>query len=184
MNDVQPPFGILRTNTLEVGVIKRALFSEDLRYRYRLDRDLDSLNVDRDRRIVFVMLNPSTADENDNDPTVERCERRARRLGYGGFSVVNLFAYRSTDPQELKRVEHPIGPENDAVILATCRTADTVVVAWGNTHAKLGLGTRSLHVIALLQSASIPLFCLGTNSDNSPKHPLYLRNDQPLVRFA
>ena len=90
---------------------------------------------------VFLMLNPSTADAIDNDPTVERCLRRALKMGFGGLMVCNTFAYRSTDPEKLYEVEDPVGPENDQIILARARSAGMVICGWG-THGALhgGMG--------------------------------------------
>ena len=68
------------------------------------------------KRVHFIMLNPSTATESQNDPTVERCERRARSLGYGAFSVTNIFAWRETDPRKMEKVSDPVGPKNDSII--------------------------------------------------------------------
>ena len=90
-----------------------AVYSACERYRYVLTRTWDAAG----RRALFVMLNPSTATEMQNDPTVERCERRARALGFGAFRVVNIFAFRATDPRVMRMQSDPIGPANDAHIL-------------------------------------------------------------------
>lgn len=129
--------------------------------------------------LIFVMLNPSIANEDQNDPTVERCERRARRLGFGGVVVYNVFAFVSTDPDALKLTLDPVGPMNNIHLdnmhaLYPCRV---VVCAWGK-HA----GKRGQDVAALLSKHSA-LHCLKLNKDGSPQHPLYLRNDAPLIPF-
>lgn len=121
--------------------------------------------------LLFLMLNPSTADETSNDPTVERCERRARALGFGGLRVANLFALRSTDPRALRHHPDPVGPENDRHILAAARKAAQVVCAWG-IHGRLG--NRSQAVTRLLLAAGIPLHILSLTRDSEPSHPLYL----------
>jgi hypothetical protein len=141
-----------------------AVFSADRLYRYLLLRRWAPGGI-----VAFLMLNPSTADEYFNDPTVERCERRARALGAGAIVVANLFAFRSTDPAGLKQADDPIGPENGAAILEACRGADRVVCAWG-THG----GGRGLVVLEALRRNGIRLECLGVNADGSPKHPLYV----------
>ena len=95
------------------GTSSVAVYSPCERYRYSLQRVWDETSG----LLTFIMLNPSKADEVSNDPTVERCERRARALGYGGFCVVNIFAWRETDPQKLRKARAPIGPANDESIL-------------------------------------------------------------------
>jgi hypothetical protein len=127
------------------------------------------------------MLNPSTADEIDNDPTVARCERRAMDLGYGGLEVVNLFALRSTDPEPLYTHPDPVGPENDKAILDAVTGAGLVVCAWGK-HGKLL--QRAAHVLRLLRNAGVTVHCLKLNQDRTPTHPLYVGYDiQPRVWF-
>jgi hypothetical protein len=139
-------------------------------YRYTLTRVWDRAG----RRAAFVMLNPSTATEVQNDPTVERCERRARALGYGAFRVLNIFAYRATDPREMRAAADPVGPGNDAAIMAALPWADAVVCAWGTHGAYLGRGAA---VAAMLRGAGVPLFHLGLSKAGHPKHPLYIGYD-------
>ncbi len=145
-----------------------ATYSDDERYRYDLIRTWDASGG----RINFVMLNPSTATELANDPTVERCERRARALGYGAFRVTNIFAYRATDPRDMRACPEPVGgPDNDAAIEAAARWADQVVCAWGTHGAHLARGAK---VEALLRATGQPLTTLGLSKDGHPKHPLYI----------
>lgn len=127
------------------------------------------------------MLNPSTADEFENDPTIERCQRRATKLGYGALAVANIFAYRSTDPDALRDLTpaEAIGERNDAAILAVCAEAKTVVLAWGKDGNLYGRGAE---VRALLKQLDV--VCLGTNIDGTPKHPLYVAYTQPFVRMG
>lgn len=115
------------------------------------------------------MLNPSTATELQNDPTVERCERRARALGFGSFRVANIFAWRDTDPRKMRASKDPIGPENDATIIEGCDWADTIVCAWGTHGAHLNRGPI---VAKMLEDQS--LFHLGLSKAGHPKHPLYI----------
>jgi hypothetical protein len=117
------------------------------------------------------MLNPSTATEYQNDPTVERCERRARTLGFGSFTVLNIFAWRATDPREMRAAADPVGPANDAAILGAVPAADRVICAWGTHGAHLGRGPA---VERLLRGAGAPLWHLGLSKDGHPKHPLYI----------
>ena len=119
----------------------------------------------------FVMLNPSTATETQNDPTVERCERRARALGFGSFTVVNIFAWRDTDPRAMRAAADPIGPANDDAILECATVAHQIICAWGAHGAFLGRGAQ---VAALLRHVEKPLYHLGLSKEGHPKHPLYI----------
>ncbi len=144
-----------------------ATYSDDERYRYQLTR----VWAPAAGRVSFVMLNPSTATERQNDPTVERCERRARTLGFGAFRVVNIFAWRATDPRDMRAAADPVGPENDAAIVEAARWADQVICAWGTHGAHLGRGAA---VEALLRETGRPLFHLGLSKAGHPRHPLYI----------
>lgn len=131
-----------------------------------------SINPKNDRSVVFIMLNPSTATETENDPTIRRCIRFARDWGYGHLYVNNIFAMRATRPHNLHTAaENPVGQGNDAIILLTAQTADLVVCAWG-AHGKLY--NRGEQVIKMLQDNDVPLHCLGTTKDGQPRHPLYV----------
>jgi hypothetical protein len=123
------------------------------------------------RMLNFLMLNPSTATERENDPTVERCERRARQGGYGGFIVTNLFALRSTDPAALKLSADPVGEHNDFYIVTAAKHAATVVCAWGNEG---GLLDRADKVVKLLKEQGTALHALQLSQAGVPYHPLYL----------
>lgn len=149
----------------------RAEYSPCEAYRYSLTRVWDPAGG----RVLFVMLNPSTATEVQNDPTVERCERRARALGFGAFRVCNIFAYRATDPRVMRAVADPVGPGNDAAILEGADWAETVVCAWGTHGAHLGRGPA---VERLLRSSGKPLAHLGLSKAGFPKHPLYIGYDR------
>jgi len=146
-----------------------ATYSPCGRYRYRLWRSWDG----PDRTILWIMLNPSTADDlGNNDPTIERCERRSIMWGFNRLEVVNLFGFRTTNPQGLLRQVDPVGPDNDLHILLVADSADLVVCGWG------ALGryrSRSATVRALL--AARPLHCLGRTRSGEPSHPLYLPYD-------
>ncbi len=144
-----------------------AVFSPCKTYRYRLWRTWDATK----KTIVFLMLNPSIADENQNDPTVERCQRRAMAMGFGGLQVVNIFSLVSTDPQGLYTCDDPVGPENNAAILDAVKDAGMVVCAWG-THGEHV--NRAREVVDLLKAIGVSPQCLGQNADGSPKHPLYV----------
>lgn len=152
-----------------------AVYSDDERYRYLLTRTWDPAGA----RALFVMLNPSTATEVQNDPTVERCERRARTLGFGAFRVTNIFAWRATDPKDMRAQPDPVGPENDRAILDSVDWAAgpgaKIVCAWGAHGAHLD---RGRHVEALLRGTGRALYHLGLTKAGAPKHPLYIGYDR------
>ncbi|OPG16961.1 DUF1643 domain-containing protein [Ferroacidibacillus organovorans] len=151
-----------------------AIFDLDHRYRYSLTRCWDS----KGSRMVFLMLNPSTADAHQNDPTITRCMNFSRRWGFGSLEVVNLFAYRSTDPGMLSVVDDPIGPENDAYILNAITRSELVVLAWGTKGV---LRQRDQEVLNLISDHE--LYALEISKYGHPKHPLYLRSEVWPTRF-
>ncbi|MEL6889752.1 MAG: DUF1643 domain-containing protein [Pseudomonadota bacterium] len=157
---------ITRTHT-KGDAPSTAIYSDCERYRYSLTRVWD----DAGRRVNFVMLNPSTATEVQNDPTVERCERRARALEYGSFAVTNIFAWRDTDPRAMRAATDPVGPGNDAAITDRAAWADDLVAAWGTHGAHLDRGAA---VRDLLIRSGKPLLHLGLSKAGHPKHPLYI----------
>ena len=137
-------------------------------YRYKLTRFWDRPDVPG--WVNFVMLNPSTADANLDDPTIRRCVGFAKSWGYGGLVVTNLFAFRATDPAALKTAPDPVGPDNDAMITAVASGAALVVCGWGN-H---GAGGRSAHVLGLICAAGATPYALRLTGLKQPTHPLYL----------
>ena len=160
------------TRTHQKGdAASEAVYSPCERYRYLLTRTWDPAG----RRALFVMLNPSTATEVQNDPTVERCERRARTLGFGAFRVTNIFAWRDTDPRLMRAAADPVGPANDAAIRDGAAWADTIVAAWGTHGAHLDRGAA---VEALLRATGRPVHHLGLTQAGHPKHPLYIGYDR------
>ncbi len=161
---------ITRTHT-KGDAPSTAIYSDCEQYRYSLTRIWNP----EGRKALFVMLNPSTATEVQNDPTVERCERRARALGFGAFQVTNIFAWRDTDPRKMRAAVDPVGPENDAAILKGAQWADQVIAAWGTHGAHRDRGPA---VEALLRDTGQPLFHLGLTKGGHPKHPLYIAYTQ------
>lgn len=139
-------------------------------------------------KCVFIMLNPSIADAHANDPTIKRCIGFARRLGYGGFYVVNLFSRISTDPNEL-RILHsgclnsPLAVHyvDDAFRYAKAKNAH-IICGWGS-HSILKDKLRTLAIAATAEAHDVRLYCLGINKDGNPKHPLYVKGDEPLKRW-
>lgn len=158
----------MQQTTILFPQLSGATYSPCGRYRYSLWRQWDAQKP----VVTFVMLNPSTATELENDPTVERCQRRAMHLGYGGLRVANIFALRSTDPQMLYVTDDPIGPDNDVAILASVQDAGLVIVAWGFHGQHRGRGES---VLAMLREQNVAVYCLGTTKDaGAPRHPLYV----------
>ncbi|MBI1247126.1 DUF1643 domain-containing protein [bacterium] len=152
---------------------KSAHFSRCLNFRYSLSRVWDSSLP----RIAILGLNPSTANEKYDDPTVRRCIGFAQSWGYGSIVLVNLFGLRSTSPLRLKIVDDPIGPQNDYWIQRECKDSDLVVVAWGN-HGRLL--NRDDEVLKRLANP----YCLGTTKVGCPRHPLYLASNTRLREFT
>lgn len=147
-----------------------ATFSADRVHRYELWRCAGG----PEGTVAFIGLNPSTADEVKNDPTVERCLRFASKWGFAHFFILNIFAYRTTYPKELFAADEAIGRENDRHILNVCQQADLVVAAWGVNGSYMQRGTQ---VEAMLRKPGVVLWCLGLTKGGFPRHPLYVRAD-------
>lgn len=155
-------------------VLGSATFSPCRLYRYSLWRCWGPASG---RYVMFVGLNPSTADELLNDPTIRRCIAYARSWGYAGLCMANIFAFRATQPADMKACLDPIGPENDRYLLRLFQLAGVVVAAWGTDGAHLSRGEA---VNALLPK----LHCLKRTKDGHPGHPLYLRKSLTPVLMA
>lgn len=157
-------------------LVKRATISADGLYRYTLSRTWDWNGPVWS--LAFIMLNPSTADAELDDPTIRRCMGFARTFGYGGLVVVNLYAFRATKPADLWRAADPVGPENDEYLAALLadRAAHGVptIAAWG-AHAK---PDRVRQVLDM--PGAERLVCLGHTKHGAPRHPLYLRGDSQM----
>ena len=155
-----------------------ATFSDDRVYRYALCRVWDCDGPP----FVVIGLNPSTADERQDDPTIRRCIGFAKREGFGAYFMLNLFGLRATYPKVMKAHREPIGVGNDAAIarIATLPGA-TVVAAWGTHGAHQN---RDIDVYSALQALGVDVHCFGTTKGGFPKHPLYLPNGAPLVRYT
>jgi hypothetical protein len=146
-------------------------------YRYLLWRTWDPARP----RLLWVLLNPSTAGERADDPTLRRCAGFSRAWGFGGLELVNLFAWRATDPRELQRATDPIGPENDCCLVAAATRAHGIIVAWGGR----GRYQRRDRAVCALLSGHAPhgLCCLGTTHTGCPRHPLYVARSASLVPY-
>lgn len=153
-------------------VVREATLSACSRYRYSLRRTW----ADGGHVVCFIMLNPSTADADIDDPTIRRCIGFGKSWNFDALEVVNLFAWRETAPKFLIAPNDPIGPDNDAAIIQASDRSELVVCAWG-AHA-LAV-ERALQISAMLKTKS--LYCLGTTRNMQPKHPLYIPGSQQPV---
>lgn len=158
------------------GVRSEAVYSACGAYRYALTRVWD----DSLPRLAFVMLNPSTASELADDPTVARCVRRARVGGWGAVRVCNLFALRETRPERLKAHPEPEGAENEGQLAEACLWADVVAAAWGVHGAHLGQGQK---VAVRLRRDARALLHLGLTRAGHPRHPLYVSYGVKMTRW-
>lgn len=147
--------------------VSTAVYSDCETYRYALTRTWDETLP----RLGYVLLNPSKATEVQNDPTVERCERRARTLGYGAFRVTNIFGLRETDPHKMRRVADPTGPDNDTALTELGQWSDLIIAGWGTHGAHQGRGPV---VEAVLRQTGCALHCFGLTKAGHPRHPLYV----------
>ena len=150
-----------------------AIISEDCKYRYVLWRIWDSSIP----LINIIGLNPSTADETVDDPTMRRCKSFSKEWGYGGFYMTNLFAFRTPYPKDLLKEVDPIGRDNNRWIKEISSKVDKVVLAWGT---KGNINNRDAFVYNLVQEKS---YCLALTKDGFPKHPLYIKSGTRLQKF-
>jgi hypothetical protein len=164
-----------------MSIERKTVFSDDRVYRYVLWRQWwkDELFINRDklRYAMFIGLNPSTADETVNDPTVRRCMGFAQRWGYDALCMTNLFAFRATDPRKMKGHSAPVGPDNDRWLVACARDAGVVVAAWGVNGEHMN---RDCDVINLLDD----LQCLRLTKHGMPEHPLYIPYETQPMRYV
>lgn len=154
--------------------MSRVWYSHCDAYRYGLSRAWDAALPS----VLFVMLNPSTADEYRNDPTVARCETRARRLGFGGMMIANIFAFRATRPGDLKKAKAPVGPLCDDILRVWSGKAAMIVAAWG-AH-----GTHHGRALEIARSLPDQTYHLGLTKDGHPRHPLYVSFDTQPAHWA
>lgn len=148
-------------------IMRSAEFSKCRTWRYSLTRRWNSQKP----RAVFVGLNPSTADEKEDDATIRRCVGFAHAWGYGGVVMVNLFAFRSRDPRGLLLAPDPVGPDNDAWIETEASDSGIIIAAWGTNGAVM---YRAARVLEILSETGKQIFCLGKTKGGSPRYPLYL----------
>ena len=152
-----------------------AVLSHNRKYRYQLVRIWDS----KLPTVAWILLNPSKADEKEDDATVRRCIRFATRWGCGGIEIYNLFAFRSTDPRRLLEVADPIGPNNDRFLAELAQNRMGIVIAWGVVPKPLS-GRAKRVTRRLARHAAKRLMCLGLTKGGHPKHPARLpKNTKP-----
>lgn len=176
----QPIATLLPDKTAKGDGGRAAVFSACGQFRYRLDIPLNTqqslfASELKGGRCTFLMLNPSTADQNVNDPTVRRVVQYAKDWGFSDVTVLNLFAYRSTDPDKLldMGLANSIGPKNDRYIEDVVAKSSRIVVAWGRTFQQEEVfRARVRAVVRMLAHKTV--LTLGLNDDGSPKHPLYV----------
>lgn len=174
------PEGLVLEDDEWDGMLATAVMDRSRTYRYLLTRIWDTSRP----VMTVVMLNPSTADHRQNDPTITRLAGRngfARRFGMGGIAVVNLFAFRATKPQALGEAADPVGPHNDVFIRQAASTAGLVVAAWGGERRAVD---RASIVTRSLTAAGVRLHSLGVTSTGQPRHPLYLPGNAALAPYT
>lgn len=158
------------------GLPERYLYSPDMVFRYAFGRWWG--NADLATTAIWVLLNPATGDtERRRRPTLERCMSRSRAAGHTGLVIVNLFAFRDTNPHSLRSAPDAVGPANDEVLRAITKAGAQTIAAWG-AHGRLR--GRSGRVGPLLDSP----MCLGTTQRGEPRHPLYVPVDTQLVPWV
>lgn len=158
---------------------KTAIISDCKKYRYLLRRDWDLMKP----RALIVMLNPSTADAEQDDATIRSVTRLCNELGFGSYEVVNLFAFRATNPKELynNMFKENIGPKNDIRIEAALHRCDLPIMAWGAHQLAIDRG-RS--VTSMIRQHRPAVFCFGVTKTKAPRHPLYLKTETQLQHYT
>ena len=149
-----------------------AIYSPDKLHRYVLKR---TWPVGNDKLVTFVLLNPSTATEYQDDPTIRRCVRFAIQWGYSGLYILNLFGYRATLPSAMRKADDPVGPDNLRYIKET--QTELVVIGWGNHGVYLDQDKL------VLKELNNPM-ALGINQNKTPKHPLYVPYSAELISYS
>ena len=151
-------------------------FSKNRKYRYFLAESWGPKD-----NLIFMLLNPSTADDAKDDRTVAKCKKLAKELGYHGATILNLFAYCSTDPKKLKTVKDPVGEYNDSYIRLAMDAGDDVVLAYGNHGV---YKKRHEQVLKILKQYNKNLYTLGYTNDFIPEHPLYIKMPKELQPYV
>jgi hypothetical protein len=160
-------------------ITSSAFISECEKYRYELKRIWNESKP----KVLFIMLNPSTADENIDDPTIRRCIGFAKSWNYGGILVGNLFAYRATKPKTLLNVDDPIGKDNLNHLKQMYNESEIIICAWGNGKIIKKLGKKFGNDYKPLSCIYDKIYYLELSKDGTPKHPLYLKKDLIPIQF-
>ncbi|CAB4137806.1 Protein of unknown function DUF1643 [uncultured Caudovirales phage] len=168
MDGEHDPGGKVRRARTDIATVP-AVFSVCGRYRYRLERQWDT----GAGRVLFVMMNPSTADDTTDDPTVAKCQKYARRWGFAGLLVGNVCAFRATHPKMLLEAQDPVGLANHRALLDMARESSRVVMAHGILPSQ-PLRAQATHVALSLRERGFPLYVLKLTAAGIPAHPLYL----------
>lgn len=157
-----------------------AIFSDCRKYRYSLWRrwKLPELASGNSDLCCFIGLNPSTADETVDDPTIRRCIGFAKDWGFNGLVMLNIFAYRATDPTVMKDQPDPVGDHNNEAIAEVTARVGKTVAAWG-VHGQF----RDRDAVVMRLIHNLDFYCLGLTKDGHPKHPLYLPKNSAPMRF-
>jgi hypothetical protein len=156
-----------------------AVISTDGRYRYKLNRYWTR----RKPPAVWIMLNPSTANAVENDPTIRRCVSFAKHWGFGGIEVYNLFALRSSHPVSIETAADPVGPDNDKWLKEIVHSEGTIVLAWGHCRTPLQSRRAARVLEFLLLGQNVFPKSLGLTKGGHPRHPLYVRGNARLCSF-
>lgn len=151
-----------------MNIIRSAIFDSSNEYRYILSRKWN----EKSQSAAFIMLNPSTADSNTDDNTIRRCIGFANSWGCGSLNVVNLFAYKATDPKLLRHAIDPVGKENDKYILQALSKSHIIIAAWGNNGHYL---ERDKKVLKLIKDNGYNVHCFEITKEGQPKHVLYVK---------
>jgi len=154
---------------------KGAQFSDDRIYRYTLWR----IWKEGDGHVLFIGLNPSTADETEDDPTIRRCIGFAKDWGFGGIYMLNIFSFRATNPKELMKTKEPIGEKNNHYLMMYCDTIGLNVACWGIWGEYLNRGREVLDLLG-----TDCLHCFGFTKNMQPRHPLYLKKGTELIEMS
>lgn len=159
------------------GLNNECHFSSDRRHRYSLVHRWNPLFSEN--LILWIGLNPSTADENQLDPTLTRIRSFSQREGFDGFWMANIFGLRTPYPKEMMAAKDPVGPGNDDSLQLAAMRCSRIVAAWG----ACGEYQDRADAVARLFPGK-ELWCLGTTQAGHPRHPLYVNGKQPLVKWT
>lgn len=154
---------------------RKTVLSSCRTYRYCLWREWDNSNT---RYVMFIGVNPSTADEVEDDATIRRCVGYAKNWGFGALCMVNLFAFRARDPEDMKLSKHPIGSDNDRWIMELSNEAEWIIAGWGKNGTHLN---RDREVKRMLRGK---LSCLSITEEGHPGHPLYLKKSLTPISYC